>query len=53
VKNFFTIFSILVDSWIIFDNSGKKPLLVAEKKLSEEIKVHNSNAWNLMKEVSQ
>ena len=30
VKNFFNLYSLLCDSWILFDNSGQQPMVVAE-----------------------
>jgi predicted ABC-type ATPase len=32
LRNFFTLYSPLLDSWMLFDNSGTKPMLIAKEK---------------------
>ncbi len=45
ISNFIKIFAPIVNSWMVFDNSGKKPVLVAEHKLLEKI-IHHQKLWN-------
>lgn len=52
LSNFFSIFSPLVDSWMVFDNSGKKPILIAEKKSSVE-SIYNTKIWNKIQETQK
>lgn len=52
LKNFFSIYSKLVDSWIFIDNSGFPYELIAERKNPQSaINIHNSKVWgNLNKD---
>ena len=31
IENFFKVYEPLLDTWMLYDNSGSEPLLVAEK----------------------
>lgn len=45
VYNFFNLYQPLADSWLLFDNAGENPFLVAEKK-NGKITIHNENMYN-------
>jgi predicted ABC-type ATPase len=32
INNFFTVYESLLDSWILFDNSKAKPILIAKRR---------------------
>ncbi|OGR56349.1 MAG: Zeta toxin family protein [Elusimicrobia bacterium RIFCSPLOWO2_02_FULL_39_32] len=36
INNFFTLYEPLLDSWILFDNSKAKPILIAKRKNSHK-----------------
>lgn len=49
IKNLFGIYLSIVDEVMIFDNSGGKPDLVAEKTLGSEITIINEMKFDLLK----
>lgn len=49
IKNLFDIYLSLVDEVLIYDNSGGKPELIAEKTLESEITVLNESKFNKLK----
>lgn len=44
ISNFFTLYEPLADSWVLFDNSGKEPVLVAKKE--PELIIFDKKIWN-------
>ena len=48
LKNFFTMFEPIVDSWTFIDSSGESYELIAEKTASKEV-VYQSDIWNELK----
>jgi len=44
LKNLFEIYLPIVDNWVLFDNSAKKPALIRSKN-----KIYNKETWNIMK----
>jgi len=48
IKNFFYIYEGLFNSWMIFDNSGVKPLLIAKRK-DKKTEVFNIDIYNKIK----
>ena len=49
IKNLFDIYLPLVNELMIFDNSGGKPDLIAEKTKESEINILNTNQYNKLK----
>ncbi len=49
IKNLFEIYFAIVDEIMIFDNSGGKPELIAEKTFKSELSVLNETKFNLLK----
>jgi predicted ABC-type ATPase len=46
IKNFFAFYCHLVDSWIMYDNSGNAPSLIAMGKMQFENTITNGDLWN-------
>ena len=44
IKNFFSLYRSILDSWMLFDNSGDTPRVIAEEE-SGEIKIHDQNLY--------
>lgn len=49
IKNLFEIYLSIVDEVMIFDNSGGKPELIAEKILDSEVNIINNLKFNILK----
>ena len=49
IKNLFDIYISIVDEVMIFDNSGGKPELIAEKLLESEVNILNEIKFNKLK----
>ena len=49
IKNLFDIYLSVVDEVLIYDNSGGKPELIAEKTLESEITILNDVKFNKLK----
>lgn len=49
IRNLFDIYLSVVDEVLIYDNSGGKPELIAEKTLESEITVLNESKFNKLK----
>jgi len=49
IDNFFKIYEPLLDTWILYDNSGPEPILVAEK-IVDNLSIKDEN---LFKKVSK
>jgi predicted ABC-type ATPase len=49
IKNLFDIYISIVDEVMIFDNSGGKPELIAEKILESEVNIINEIKFNKLK----
>jgi predicted ABC-type ATPase len=48
IENFFKFYESLCDSWVIFDNSTERPVLIANKK-EDSLVVHNQKLFNNIK----
>lgn len=46
IKNFFEIYLNNCDNVMLFDNSDKLPVLIAEKEINEEIQIINENLFS-------
>ena len=49
IKNLFEIYISIVDEVMIFDNSGGKPELIAEKTFESEVNILNEIKFNKLK----
>jgi len=46
LKNFFTLYQPLADSWTAYDNSsGTSPILIADREANAPIQVHDADLW--------
>ena len=45
ISNFFKLYQSFVDSWMLFDNAGAIPILIAERKNSK-VKIINEHSYN-------
>lgn len=50
IRNLFQIYLTIVDEVMIFDNSGEKPELIAEKTLKSELNILNPIKFDKLKE---
>jgi predicted ABC-type ATPase len=48
LRNFFTLYQPLVDSWRVYDNSGRQPVLVAQRLVGEAEQIVVTNTWRMM-----
>lgn len=46
IKNFFNIYLEKCDNVMLFDNSNRLPILIAEKEISEEIQIINEDLFH-------
>jgi predicted ABC-type ATPase len=49
VNNFFTIYLPLADRWVVYDNSGSEPRLVASGVNGEPQGIVEVASWNALK----
>ena len=52
ISNFFKLYRPLADSWMLFDNAGVIPILIAERKNSKVKIVNESSYNNIIKGIS-
>ena len=45
LQNFFSLYKILADSWIIYDNSHESPVIMARGSASTDIHIFNDELW--------
>ncbi len=46
LKNFFTLYQPLADSWTVYDNSsGTSPILIADCEANAPIQIHDADLW--------
>lgn len=51
LRNFFSLYRPLTDSWIFYDNSVAKPTLIAYRDQKQKLIVNDSIIWhNIVKE---
>jgi predicted ABC-type ATPase len=48
LRNFFGLYRPLVDSWRVYDNSERYPVLVAERLVGEEERILIAETWQTM-----
>ena len=48
LKNFITLYSDKVDYWMLIDNSGTEPELIAEGRDAVNFEIANSEKWSLI-----
>ena len=51
LKNFINLYRDKVDYWMLIDNSGTEPELIAEGRNSEEHQIVNTEKWSLIKKL--
>lgn len=47
LRNFFTLYQPLVDSWRVYDNSGDQPILVAQRLVGEAEQIIVTETWRM------
>ena len=50
LKNFFSVYQGISDSWVIYDNSNTEPALVAKGNSSVVSFVYNADLWNTIQQ---
>ncbi|MBF0431515.1 MAG: zeta toxin family protein [Fibrobacteria bacterium] len=53
IRNFFSIYQPISNNWSVYDNSGKSPVIIAEKSLSSKLKIVNEHKWKIIKELKK
>ena len=46
------VFMLLADVALVYDNSGERPVLIAEKRAGSELHVHNKSQWRAIEDVT-
>jgi predicted ABC-type ATPase len=49
IKNFFKLYRSIADTWVLYDNSGEKPRLVAHEDQEHRLVVIDSVIWHNIK----
>lgn len=47
ISNFFKLYQSLADSWMLFDNAGVVPILIAERK-NGKLRIVDPNSYNII-----
>jgi predicted ABC-type ATPase len=42
----------LCDTWVVYDNSGDEPHLVAERPFNQQVIIYDSSIWQQITEVA-
>ena len=53
MSNFFKIYRSLLDSWMLFNNAGIKPLLIAEEKDKKTVIVEEGLFLNIVNKIGE
>ena len=54
LRNFFTLFMPLADTWAFYDNSlAGDPVTIATGKGDGDVTVHDASSWQKVKEAAQ
>jgi predicted ABC-type ATPase len=48
LRNFFRLYEPLLSGWVVYDNSGPKPRLIAERLLPEPPRVYDGDIWTVI-----
>lgn len=49
LRNFFSLYEPLASAWRLYDSSGLKPALIAERLESQALRVYDEGVWTLVK----
>lgn len=49
LRNFFSLYEPLASAWKVYDSSGLKPALIAERLEAQPLRVYDEAAWTLVK----
>ncbi len=52
INNFFNLYEPLADSWMLFDNSRVKPVLIAKKR-DGHIEVADNSTYSMIQKVAR
>lgn len=52
LKNFLTLYRDKVDYWLLIDNSGAEPAVIAEGQGSGQCLVHQENKWKIINHIA-
>ncbi len=50
--NIFQLYIPIVDNWVLYDNSGNYPKLIAKKNAKSDILVNNQEIWQMLNKVT-
>lgn len=48
VKNFINLYKDKVDYWLLIDNSGTEPELIAEGRIEDKLQIANNEKWKII-----
>lgn len=48
IRNFFRLYRVLAENWIVYDNSAAEPLPLASGNTGTTTHIYNSDIWNLI-----
>lgn len=49
LRNFFSLYEPLASAWKVYDSSGLKPALIAERLEAQPLRVYDETVWTLVK----
>lgn len=49
LRNFFTLYEPLASTWSVYDSSGPESRLVAERLVSEPLRVYDEGVWGIVR----
>jgi predicted ABC-type ATPase len=49
LRNFFSLYEPLASAWKLYDSSGLKPALIAERLAAQPLRVYDEAAWTVVK----
>lgn len=50
LDNFKTLYSPIADNWILYDNSGEEPILIARRRKGSLKEIINQKIWDVFTE---
>jgi predicted ABC-type ATPase len=53
VRNFWKLYLPLADNWVVYDNSGRHPVLVAQSLGDGKIRLHHARIWSKIRRIAE
>jgi predicted ABC-type ATPase len=51
LENFFKLYIPIADTWFLYDNSSRNPVLIAQKTMDQSFKIMDEHLWEIIREV--